>query len=83
MSRQQDIIKEIVAERKFQDEKWGEQNHPMGKWLLILMEEVGETTRSVLDEDIHFRHEMIQVAAVALAAVECWDRKLQTAQNKE
>ena len=45
----QDIINLILAERKRQDTKWGEQNHNIYKWLAILGEEVGEANKAALD----------------------------------
>ena len=82
MSREY-IICDILEERKRQDEKWGEQNHSPMEWLPILMEEVGEASKAALDfyfgnttsvcvDD--FRNEMVQVAAVAVAMIESFDR---------
>ncbi len=79
-------INDILAERIRQDGKWGEQNHDPSLWLVILGEEVGEASEAILcarfapDDDAaadslrDFRTEMVQVAAVALAIVECLDR---------
>jgi NTP pyrophosphatase (non-canonical NTP hydrolase) len=81
-----DALADVVAERASQDAKWGEQNHHPLVWLGILTEEVGELARSMLAEqfptyqhgiNVHdhtVRHEAIQVAAVAIALVECLDR---------
>ena len=69
------ILDEISQERKNQDQKWGEQNHHPVGWLAILMEEVGEASKAALTRDfVLYRSEMIQVAAVAVAAVESLDR---------
>lgn len=74
------IFKEIKKERKRQDEKWGEQNHIAIKWCAILGEEVGEVNKAVLeskydDESLEkYKKELIQVAAVAVAALECVER---------
>jgi hypothetical protein len=78
------IILEIAEERERQDEKWSEQNHNTIEWLAILMEKVGEASKAALDnyfegeryDYIEYRKEMIQVAAVAIAAIECFDRKV-------
>jgi NTP pyrophosphatase (non-canonical NTP hydrolase) len=86
--KQQQIIEEILKERKRQDEKFGEQNRNSLEWLAILIEEVGELSRSIVDKEIlkfsfsrenrdlihSYRDEMIQIAAVALNAIECFDR---------
>jgi len=74
------IIGEIFQERNNQDDKWGEQNHEPFIWLSILAEEVGEANKAYMESyfrngpDIEYRKEMVQVAAVALAAIECFDR---------
>jgi NTP pyrophosphatase (non-canonical NTP hydrolase) len=70
------ILGEVVDERKRQDDRWGVQNHGPDGWLTILMEEVGEASRAVLGgwADNKYRRELVQVAAVAVAAIECLDR---------
>lgn len=79
---------EVVTERERQDKKWGEQNHTPDKWLVIEMEELGEAARGSFENDLaNYREEMIQVAAVAVAAVESYDRnegkKMNIEQNTE
>lgn len=77
----------IEDERRRQDRKWGEQNHQPEKWICILMEEVGEAAKAVLEAFPHtiqiedreywlqrYRKELIEVAAVAVAAVESLHR---------
>lgn len=76
----------VIAERKKQDEKWGEQDHDPFTYLTILGEEFGETCQAALhlrfneNPDVackladHLREEAVQTAAVALAIVECLDR---------
>ena len=55
----------IQIERNAQDEKWGEQHHSDEKWLTILMEEVGEAAKAVLEEnDEALLVEVVQIAAV-------------------
>lgn len=71
---------DVVEERNRQDTKWGEQNHHAIEWLSILGEEVGEAFKGANEAHWggksyeNYRAEMIQVAAVAIAAVECLDR---------
>lgn len=75
-------VRRVLSERERQDAKWGEQNHDPFTWLAILEEEVGEFSQSALtarfggNEDIAagLHLEAIQVAAVALAIVECLER---------
>jgi NTP pyrophosphatase (non-canonical NTP hydrolase) len=74
------ILQEIQNERDRQDKKWGEQNHHPIIWLMILGEEVGEANQAMLEHRFgnrnpeKYREEMIQVAAVAVAALESFDR---------
>ena len=78
------VIKEVFGERERQDQKWGEQNHHPMEWLAILGEEVGEANKAALEAHFSghsrygvfddYRKELIQVAAVAVAAVESLDR---------
>jgi len=78
------VLSEIAEERKRQDLKWGEQNHPPCEWITILTEEVGEAAEEALNIRFDYkdggrplvalRMELIQVAAVAVAFIECLDR---------
>lgn len=72
----------IEAERKFQDAKWGEQNHDPQVWMAILGEEFGELCQAAndlrwpkgepdADPFLHALVEAVQTAAVAQAIVEC------------
>ncbi len=71
-------LSNVLYERKRQDAKWGEQNHPPLLWLAILGEEFGEACKAAIEPGclplIKYRDEMVHVAAVALAAVESFDR---------
>jgi NTP pyrophosphatase (non-canonical NTP hydrolase) len=75
-----DVISEIVDERASQDARWGEQNHDPLYWLAILVEEVGEVSKEIAEGRIQpflataYRAELLQVAAVAVAAIESLDR---------
>jgi NTP pyrophosphatase (non-canonical NTP hydrolase) len=65
------VLEEVARERARQDEIWGESN-PLYKdvmsALTVLMEEVGEMAKAVLEGDLDgLRGEAIQVAAVAVA----------------
>lgn len=81
------VIDEVIEERKRQDKKWGIQNHDPDKWLMILGEEVGESNKAALEAYFNelplddYREELIQVAAVAIAAVESHDRRKNEAQK--
>lgn len=76
------VISEVVDERYRQENKWGQQNHSPAEYLMILGEEVGEANKAALETHFKYegnnpddyRKELIQIAAVAIAAVECYDR---------
>lgn len=71
-----DILGDVLHERESQYEKWGQQDHDEDRWMVILMEEVGEAARAIFDENpANYREELLQVAAVAVAAIEAFDRK--------
>ena len=76
-------VLDVLQERNRQDRMWGEQNHDPFTYLTILLEEVGEFSEEALTLRFHptngsledLRTEAVQVAAVALAIVECLDRE--------
>jgi len=79
------VLEDVIKERKYQDKKWGEQNHYPFKYNNILGEEFGEACKAANEAYDwkngywskslkHYRKELIQVAAVAVAIVECLDR---------
>jgi len=71
-----DVVKEIGR----QYEKWGIQKHTPEMWIVILTEELGEVCKASLEAKYsdwskqEYRKEMVQVAAVALSAIEYFDR---------
>lgn len=75
-----EVLDLIQTERTRQNLKWGVQNHNVLTWVLILAEEFGEVAKEA--NEIHFRNktteeykaEMVQVAAVCVAAIESLDR---------
>jgi len=70
------ILDKVSVERDRQDEKWGVQGHAPMKWMTILMEEVGETSKAILEDKVlDYEKELIQVAAVAVAALEDLNRQ--------
>ena len=75
------VLNQVIAERERQDSLWGEQNHGPYAWLSILMEEVGEAAQAANKTILeghkgfeHYREELVQVAAVTIAMIECLDR---------
>jgi len=74
-----EVIREVVAERERQDALWGPQHHKdPHEFLSILTEEVGEVAKAINewgDQDADasvasYVTELVQVAAVAVAAIE-------------
>lgn len=62
----------LNSEHQRQIDKFGIQNHKPDRWVVILMEEVGEVCRAI--QDGHgYEDELIQVAAVAMTALENYD----------
>lgn len=84
MSETEGVLSEILEERERQDAKWGQQNHDPAWWMTILGEEFGEACEAALQaafsEDgpdrpwSDYREELVQISAVAVAAIECLDR---------
>ena len=71
-----DPLQDIMCERARQDEKWGKQNHQDLYWLGILVEEVGEVAKELIEGRPHkARNELVQTAAVCLAWLECIERR--------
>jgi NTP pyrophosphatase (non-canonical NTP hydrolase) len=65
----------VRTERANQDQRWGEQNHAPLYWLGILMEEVGEVAKALIEFKMgEYRKEVVQVGAVAVAMLEAYDR---------
>lgn len=88
-----DEIKDVLKERQRQLDKFGPQDRPPFEWFLILSEEVGEVAKECVEiqfDDAKHPHadperyykEMVEVAAVALAALQNYNqRKRKAAQQ--
>jgi hypothetical protein len=82
----QAVLLEVEDERRRQDVKWGQQNHSPLEWLAVLVEEIAEAQKPANHLHWHpdteqrlmalcdYREEMVQIAAVAAAAIESIDR---------
>jgi NTP pyrophosphatase (non-canonical NTP hydrolase) len=88
MTTREQVLSEITHEREHQDAKWGVQNHSPIHWCAILGEEVGEVNKAALEAHFaesndlsEYRKELIQVAAVAVAMIECLDRNVEVRQS--
>ena len=65
------MTESVTEERRRQRRKWGVQDHSAGVWLLILMEEVGELSKALLEKDLtQAKEELTQVCAVSLEWLE-------------
>lgn len=70
--RAKEIQELVFIEWTRQREIWKVQTHTSGRWLLILMEEVGEAAASFLKGPPHEAIiELIQCAAVLMSWIEC------------
>lgn len=73
------IYEDVDAEIQRQNHIWGEPRHLGHKWNSILVEEVGEFAKALLEQDIvHAREEIIQVAAVAMQIANAIDEERAT-----
>lgn len=81
LARQGPIMVAILKERERQDAKWGfPQGRSLMEWMSILGEEYGEACQAANKLNFgggwqeerrqHFREEVVQVAAVAVAILE-------------
>ncbi|TGD83400.1 hypothetical protein EU557_03425 [Hymenobacter wooponensis] len=81
-----DVIKDVLTERVRQHNKFGYQNRPPFEWFLILSEEVGEVAKECVEMQFNdashphsnpaaYRKELVEVAAVALAALQNFDMR--------
>ncbi|MCB7129936.1 MAG: hypothetical protein J3T61_10415 [Candidatus Brocadiales bacterium] len=73
------VLNKIVDERARQDAKWGVQNHTDAYWMTILVEELGEAAAEITTtpgfSERRLKHKLVQVAAVAVAWIEAFDRR--------
>lgn len=80
MTKQSQIIRDILDERLRQDKKWGIQHHNAVEWLAILTEEIGESAKECVQifvdneratlEMSMLRFELVHCAAVVVAWIE-------------
>lgn len=86
-ARQADILEEIIQERDHQDKKWGgpahDDKHGPYAWVAFMTTYLGQAVSDIVNEKGNyevnlrtFRYHMIKVAALAVAAIEVADRKL-------
>ena len=69
------VMEDILAEREFQDNKWGDQvKNTNALWNVIATEEIGEVAREIYENGDNLYHEIIQCAAVYMAWAEALRR---------
>lgn len=75
------IFQEIREERQAQDAKWGgpdhDDQHVPNDWIAFIGRHAGMASYGVTDST--FRKQMKRVAALAVAAIEAYDRQLDAA----
>ena len=68
------IVKEITAERERQDEKYGkDRSLSVNGWNMLIQSEISEAINGYvlnIPQPHDYRTEMVQVAALAVAAIE-------------
>jgi hypothetical protein len=75
------VLQQVRSQRECQDQLLGEQDRPPIAWVGKMLEEVGSIARSagcgthILERD--YRFEMLGIAVLAVAAIECYDRNLE------
>lgn len=79
-ARRREILAQVHNEREAQDDKWGgadhDDRHKPGDWTRFIVRQLGAAEEGI---DVHhwdeWRRQMVQVAALAVAALETIDRK--------
>lgn len=68
----QDVHRLLDAERDYQKAKWGDRQHSVPAWLLVLRQELNEAMEAwaTTGDDAAAMDEVRQVAAVAIACLE-------------
>lgn len=75
-----DVYREVMKEREHQDELWGsahDDQHTQENWMDLLQSYINKPAVSLLEDASlpEFRHRLVQVAAIAVAALESYERK--------
>lgn len=74
------VVEEVLKEREYQREKWTVEHdvqHTPLEWLAILATWVGKASAAAIRGDrAGFRKRLVQVAAICMAAVESFDRRI-------
>lgn len=73
-STQWDVLIEVAQERQHQDEKWGGPEHDDGHSIEEWKNFINRELRAYTFGDKNHRDRMVRVAALAVAAIESYDR---------
>lgn len=70
-----EVLAEIMAEREYQDQKWGgadhDKNHAAWDWLVYVLKFAGKAATAVMAGDkVEARRQFVKVAALCVAALE-------------
>lgn len=86
MTNQEKIIEEMLAEREYQDNRWGgpghDDRHGSHDWIAYLTKHIGKAVMWPWDGP-KFRIQMIKIGALAIAAAEWYDRHTQRIDNAQ
>jgi hypothetical protein len=79
MTPQQLIFMDILHERERQDDRWGgadhDRNHTVSDWKRLILEHLDKANQAAYKGDLRrARERFIEVAALAVAAVEMLDK---------
>jgi hypothetical protein len=73
----ENIFNAIIDERHRQDEKWGgpdhDDKHSYGDWIIYLVQHLAKASLAVSRQ--RYRYQLVRIAALAVAAIESFDRK--------
>lgn len=74
------IANDVLQECQRQDEKWGgpehDDQHTDREWTAIVAEHLGRAGYAISEDDaVGYRRQMVRVAALAVAALEAFDRR--------
>jgi hypothetical protein len=77
------VVNEVSSERKRQDDEWGgtehDDQHDTRDWTGFLLDQCYRTDKAAMRGDLsEYRERLVKVAALAIAAVESFDRKRPT-----
>ena len=74
MTTREKVIEEVMAEREYQDHRWGgsehDKNHTCDEWACFLMKYLGKFADNEPNSATEAHHRLIQIAAIAVAAAE-------------